>query len=168
MRKDISCLLFYFFLVFLYLLPLPSLPTLPQAFVHALATPSQLSSLNLFLLFSSFLSLLLSIFLVGVLEGGGGGVITGNCTIMLLRILVSTYFIHHYFSKKHNKTQQKSIILSDFLPNWRVGGVGVGGWVGTGVGWELVVGMVGVGGLVRDVLHVGVGVVFFGVFLLVM
>ena len=84
-----------------------------EAYTHAVMTPSELSSANLFLLLSSIFNVICSITLQAYL--GALGLIVANCLTMSARILYAIYYILRVRLKG-----ARSLVLADLFPRIEV------------------------------------------------
>lgn len=84
-----------------------------EAYTHAVMTPSELSSANLFLLSSSILNVICSITLQAYL--GALGLIVANCLTMSARIFYAIYYILRVRLKG-----ARFLVLEDLLPRIEV------------------------------------------------
>ena len=84
-----------------------------EAYTHAVMTPSELSSANLFLLLSSIFNVICSITLQAYL--GALGLIVANCLTMSARILYAIYYILRVRLKG-----ARFLVLADLLPRIEV------------------------------------------------
>ena len=84
-----------------------------EAYTHAVMTPSELSSANLFLLSSSILNVICSITLQAYL--GALGLIVANCLTMSARIFYAIYYILRVRLKG-----ARFLVLADLLPRIEV------------------------------------------------
>jgi len=81
-----------------------------EAFVHSVASPTQLRNYNILLITFSFIYVVAAILLLG--EMGTSGLILANCLNMALRVAFSVYFIRKYY-REHNIR----FSFSSLLPN---------------------------------------------------